>query len=136
MRRCLLRTAFVGGSQLLLFGGQSNASPFLGDTWIYDLEERRWEEVTGTSPEPRNLYVLGSVGARAVLFGGRTASGPVNDLWVFQNGSWSKLAAEGTQPPARSGADGAVLPEGILVFGGDSASGELNDLWRLQFPSE
>ncbi|MDZ4278684.1 MAG: kelch repeat-containing protein, partial [Dehalococcoidia bacterium] len=67
------------------------------------------------------------------LFGGRTADGPVNDLWLFDAASdtWTQQTAEGAPSP-RFGHDGALTAAGsLLVFGGSDGEADFDELWEL-----
>jgi hypothetical protein len=47
IERCLLRAAFDdAGGRLIIFGGQTDSDPFLGDTWSFDVATRTWSELT------------------------------------------------------------------------------------------
>lgn len=132
-KRCLLRTAHQPGSdKVVLFGGQSNSSAFLGDTWLYDPAARTWSELEAEGPSARNLYAMGTVDGTVYLFSGQTSEGPTDDLWTFDGASWAEVAVTGRTPPARSGADLAVLDGALIVFGGQGTAGDLSDTWVLQ----
>ena len=143
IERCLTRAVFdqVSGA-FILFGGQTDSAPYLGDSWqlAFDGAETSWTEITSDrSPSPRNLFsmVWDDERRRALLFGGQTDSGPVNDVWVFdaQEASWSQLATQGEAPSPRSGHDAVWLPgrRSMLVFGGQDDNGDQADLWELAF---
>lgn len=140
IRRCLMRAAWDTGAQrLLMFGGQTTGTPFLGDLWA--LEGNRWREITAEPvPSPRNFYALAydDEGGRAILFGGNTEEGPANDLWFFDSASesWSQQQPEGEGPSPRFGHDAVWLPasRSLLVFGGNDGQ-DLNDLWELSVPA-
>lgn len=137
IKRCLLRTVIdPGRGRLLLFGGQTDGTPFLGDLWAFDLADRAWSELVGEGPSPRNLY---SAVARVdqptmLLFGGSTGSGESDELWALDMASdrWSLMVVEGPPSP-RSGHDAVWLADlnAMLLFGGRDDNGDLNDLWRL-----
>ncbi len=136
VRRCLHRCARIA-DQMLLFGGQTDGRPFLGDTWLYDLEGERWQRRGGRSPSARNLYALIGALRSAWLFGGLAADGRTNDLWAFEAGrGWRRRRPGGTAPPARDGVEGALLivppTFRMLVFGGTDGERELDDLWELE----
>jgi hypothetical protein len=67
-----------------------------------------------------------------LLFGGSSDPGTVlNDTWVWNGRTWSRLAPA-TSPPARTGSDLAydAASRQLLLFGGADAAGEyLNDTW-------
>jgi hypothetical protein len=123
------------GARLLMFGGQTTDTPYLGDLWA--LEVDGWREITSEPrPSPRNFYamVFDFAGGRALLFGGDTDDGPVNDLWAFDSAAetWSRLTPEGDPPSPRAGHDAALGPDGrVYIFGGATDNQNQNDLWEL-----
>ncbi|HET9200630.1 MAG TPA: kelch repeat-containing protein, partial [Dehalococcoidia bacterium] len=138
VRRCLLRTVLDPRSgRIILYGGQTDDDPFLGDLWAFDPSTDTWTDLAAQGPAARNLYSLVVADQpAAVLFGGRTEAGAANDLWIldFLSDSWLQLTAAGESPPARSGHDAAWLAggNGLLIFGGrDGDQSLLNDLWQL-----
>jgi len=72
--------------------------------------------------------VLVALGDRVVLFGGRSASGPLADTWTWDGTDWTELSPA-HHPPARTFARAAEAAGAVLVFGGFTRSGELNDTW-------
>jgi len=136
IERCLVRAVWdAGRERLIMFGGQTTATPFLGDTWA--LTPEGWIELTPElSPSPRNFYamVYDEAASRALLFGGNTEDGLVNDLWAFDSASnlWAQLAVAGEAPSPRAGHDATIATGGaVYLFGGSDGSSELNDLWVL-----
>lgn len=141
VERCLMRAAWDPGKQrLLMFGGQTTGTPFLGDLWA--LTEGGWTEITtDDGPSPRNFYsfVFDDAAGRAILFGGDSADGPTNDLWFFDaaNDTWSKATPENEGPSPRFGHDAVWLPDrrSLIAFGGNDGTADLNDLWALSVPT-
>ena len=132
IKRCLHRIAHLQGlNRLVLFGGQTNGVPFLGDTWVFDPGSRSWREMKGKAPSPRNLYAAGATSDALYVFGGNGEGGELGDLWTFDGTEWAKLNAGDPSPGARGGIDFAVLEGRMLLFGGSDSSGELDDLWEL-----
>ncbi len=141
VERCLMRAAWdAGAGQLLMFGGQTTGTPFLGDLWA--LGDGAWREIAAQpKPSPRNFYAMAfdEEGRRLILFGGNTADGPLNDLWFFDTTTerWSQPSPQGEgPPPARAGHDAAWLPGShrLIVFGGQTTEGDSNELWELNVP--
>ncbi|HEY5657557.1 MAG TPA: kelch repeat-containing protein [Myxococcota bacterium] len=66
--------------------------------------QTRWSELKPTTrPPKRSEYdVAQAAGNRVYLFGGRAASGYLNDTWVWDGKVW-RLLSPTTRPPARSG---------------------------------
>ena len=137
VERCLMRGVWdPGANRFLMFGGQTTGTPFLNDIWR--LDEEGWSELIGEPrPSARNFYAMAFDGddGRLVLFGGRAAEGPLNDLWQFDSSSdtWSELQADGETPSPRSGHDAVWLTgrRSMMVFGGRGGSRDLNELWEL-----
>jgi len=141
-------------NRMIVFGGWNCCTtPYFNDTWILTSANGvggtpEWIQLspTGTLPSPR-------LGAEAVydpptdkmtIFGGTTASGLVNEVWVLRraNGlygtpSWSQLSPSGNLPLPRGGsvADPAVAYDAgygrMIIFGGNTPSGLVNDVWVL-----
>ena len=138
VERCLLRCGWDGDrNRLVLFGGQSNVSPFHGDLWSFDVEAQAWREIAGEGPSPRNLYAAFTDGSGGFyVFGGRDEDGDQADLWRFDLApeTWSLLSPEGEQPRARCCHDAVYLPgrNAALIFGGRNGGEELDDVWLLE----
>ena len=136
IERCLVRAVWdAARERLIMFGGQTTATPFLGDTWALTGSEGWLELTPQQSPSPRNFYAMAfdEVAGRALLIGGQTEDGPANDLWAFDaaSDSWARLTLDGESPSARAGHDAAFAAGSLYVVGGYDGSSELNDLWVL-----
>lgn len=144
IKRCLTRGIFdpVSGA-FIIFGGQADSAPFLGDTWQLTYPnptDAVWTEViSDRKPSSRNLFsmVWDDERRRALVFGGQTESGPTNDVWAFDAAArtWSAIPTQGEAPSPRSGHDAVWLPgrRSMLIFGGQDEAGNQNDLWELAF---
>ena len=142
IKRCLCRGAWDSvRHRFLMFGGQTDGTPFLGDLWAFD--GQTWTEIASEpKPSPRNFSAMAETDpGRIALFGGNTVDvpGPMNDLWFFDSvtDSWTLAQPEGEAPSARYGHDAVWLPESrrLIIFGGHDATGDLNDLWELTLPA-
>jgi len=142
LKRCLVRGVWdVKRDRFLIFAGQTDGQPFLGDLWA--LGANGWTEITSEpKPSPRNFYAMVATDSASVaLFGGNSADapGPKNDLWFLDtsNDTWTQVEVEGEAPSPRYGHDAVWLPETrkLIVFGGHDASGDVNDLWALSLPA-
>ncbi len=138
-KRCLIDGAWdTRKRRFLIYGGQSNEAPFLDDLWGWAPEIVDWAQIAREPhPSARNMYAMVYDTSRtaALLAGGRTADGPVNDTWIFHadGETWSQAAPQGELITARYGHDAAITPDGsIFVFGGTDGTANLNDLWRLE----
>lgn len=136
VKRCLTRCLWRPDAQsMLLYGGQTDDNPFLGDVWSLDAEKRAWtEQKPMPAPGARNLYgaTLDATGARWYVTGGNTPDGPASDTWVYAVAmdAWTKLEAA-TPPPARDSSDAAVAGSALYIFGGHDGTSEIADTWAL-----
>ena len=139
IKRCLHQCAFdPETNSLLLFGGQSNVTPILGDLWSYDPSRKEWTELLpeGEAPMPRFLssMVRDQNSKRLLLFGGSTLDGREDDLWSYtKNEGWAKLDPGDASPEARNSHAGTFVPDtdSYYMFGGTGGE-DLDDLWLLR----
>ena len=135
IKRCLTRCLWQAGS-LLMFGGQTDDNPFLGDFWALDVARGAWSERSAAPlPGPRNLYgaSLDGGGKRWYIVGGNTAQGPTDEVWAHETaaGAWSRIDAAGEAPPRRYSTDAAYADGKLYIFGGHDGTSEIDDMWAL-----
>ena len=73
------------------------------------------------------------------LFGGNDDESHFNDLWCYDNDTWTNLTPGGTKPSARTltALTYDPLNDRLLLFGGRDATGtQLADLWAFDLGSE
>lgn len=137
IKRCLTRCLWLPApGSMLLFGGQTDTNPFLGDFWTLDVANGTWtEDKPATLPDARNLYgaSLGADGRRWYIVGGNTAAGPNGETWAYDiaTGAWSRVDAAGEAPPARYSTDAAYAGGKLYIFGGNDGKAEIDDMWAL-----
>jgi hypothetical protein len=111
---------------VLLFGGEGS-SGVLGDTWLWNGLDAKWEEVGGLSdaPSARGGAQIAYDGEQLVLFGGYTGSGssktPLGDTWLWNGTAWTEVQPAQSPPAAHSGQmayDGRTA----VLYGGNSGS--------------
>lgn len=97
--------AYDGKSgRVLLFGGEGSGG-VLGDTWLWDGVNERWESlgVMSPGPSPRAGAQMAWDGTQLMLYGGYTGSGasktPLGDTWLWNGTAWSKVTPENSPPP-------------------------------------
>jgi hypothetical protein len=138
-------------NRMMVFGGMTNAcGSFSNDVWVLENANGLggapiWTQlfpVSGPAPRASHSAVYDSANNRMVVFGGGTATGSVNDVWVLQNANgvgtpaWTQLSPTGVPPSVRS-SHVAVYDSAnnrMVVFGGAGGvdvSGRLNDIWVL-----
>jgi N-acetylneuraminic acid mutarotase len=132
VERCLHRLVHLRSAGLLvLFGGQTTGTAYLGDTWLYDLDGKTWTAYEGPAPSPRNFYGATATRDAVYLFGGSGSEGSLADLWSFDGERWTKVRTRGKGPVPRNGHDVTLMGDRILFYGGSGDSGELADTWEL-----
>ena len=68
---------------VIIFGG-GRLPPLFDDTWTYKFEINEWTNLYPTSsPSPRHRMQIAFVDSMAVLFGGYSTGGELNDTWIF-----------------------------------------------------
>ena len=141
IERCLMRAVWdTVRDRLLMYGGQTTDTPFLDDLWA--LASTGWQQLPRSpNPDARNLYamVYDDRRKRAILIGGRTPAGQMNDVWLFDatDEFWTPTTVRTSRPTPRYGHDAAWVSETstILVFGGNDGLEDLNDIWQLTPPA-
>jgi hypothetical protein len=139
-KRCFLRAIWDPPSgQLLLFGGESDENPFLGDIWAFDPVSRAWEALPpgDRSPPPRSQYGAALVPDRGwiFVFGGAGEGGNLRDLWFYVPSvrGWGYTTIYGKDPGGHRGHDMAFVPHrlSIVLFGGVRGDQELQEVWEF-----
>ena len=93
--------AYIGGDQLLLFGGNDGA--YDDETWIYDLSDNTWTQKSpATKPPARGECAMAYIGSdQVVLFGGWRGTYD-DETWVYDlsANTWTQ-DSNTSQPSAR-----------------------------------
>ncbi|KAH7818221.1 uncharacterized protein MONOS_14245 [Monocercomonoides exilis] len=123
---------FSTKSKLYIWGGEG-PDGFYNDMWIFDYKRKTWtQEVQLDAPSARNmLFYTMNPGNNPdengvfFIFGGRSASGALNDLWKYElsTGSWTELipdelSPENNKPTPRYGGAAHYFDESIYITGG------------------
>ncbi len=123
----------VGGSSAILFGGETQTSSTLGDTWKWD--GTSWLQLSpANSPPPTAASALAydTAAGHFALFGGRTASGVTNATWIYGINDWTHIMP--TISPAARQSHQIVYDQvrhEYLMFGGWSGTSALGDTWTF-----
>ena len=128
----------------VLFGGTDGIAR-LDDVWEWD--GAGWSHVSPAQPggfsyRPSGrdgfVMVFDARAEHAVILGGETSLGCVDEVWSWDGGGWTRFFADNASvlPSPRTGA-AAVSDDAtgaLRLFGGGCAAGPLDDLWELQLP--
>ena len=137
--------AYLGGDQVLLFGGRTADAYDNDETWVYDLSANTWtNRMPVAAPSARYLHAMAYLGGDEVLlFGGFDAGGYDDETWVYDLSAniWTNKAPAAA-PTKREGAAMAYLGgDQVLLFGGSAGGDEtwVYDLgantWTNQAPA-
>lgn len=129
--------------RLIVFGGRAGSGP-RNDTWAFDLDARRWQELAAGSavkPQARFSMVAGidAQRNRMLISTGEQASGSFfDDVWAFDliDNSWSQVETTGARPNKRYGAAGGVAGGKLYVSHGFTDRGRYNDTWAFDLATE
>ena len=129
----------------IMFGGWTEDFESLGDTWVYNLNENRWENKSPTiAPGVRagHAFAYDAESDRAILFsGGKTGASDTlenwNDTWAYDydTNTWENLEPTNMPPPRLS----AVMvydneSDVCILFGGiPDGGGFLGDTWAYDY---
>ena len=137
--------AYIGGDQVLLFGGYDGSND--DETWVYDLSDNTWTKQSPTAkPSARYLHALANIGGdQVLLFSGWDGSYD-DETWVYDlsEDDWTQQSPT-TNPSARYahamayiGGHGPAEWQGyspaewqgdqVLLFGGDDGSND-DETW-------
>lgn len=112
--RFLHKMAYIGGDQVLLFGGDTDESDFIinNETWVYDLSDNTWTQDANTIlPSARVEHALSETSMDGssflVLFAGFD-SNRLDDTWTFGGGDYSL-------PVELSVFTGTITQNGVLL---------------------
>jgi hypothetical protein len=113
----------------------------LATVFLAEATGQIWTELlprTATSPSPRQnaSAILDPVGNCLVVFGGRSGTGNLNEVWAFQLDSlaWSNITPTSGPAPAPRFAHNCVYdPIGhtMVMWSGQGSSGFFNDVWTF-----
>jgi hypothetical protein len=146
--------AYIGGSKVVLFGGDHKYRRTNGginifnnnETWIYDLTQNTWtQKHPSVKPHERSRHAMAYIGGdQVVMFGGHyeeiTGTGTVGkwlgDTWVYDlsENKWTEYT-HNYHPSARSSfsfsetsMNGSKPP---VLFGGIDSDGYPMELWSF-----
>lgn len=126
--------------RLILSHGFTSERGRFDDTWAFDLNTRRWSNITPTGAKPlrRCLHhaVISAARDEMYLYGGCSSGAgpcPQGDLWILDlaRNEWRE-APLGNRPPGRQwyGITFDDARQRLVLFGG-SGNGQLGDAWEF-----
>jgi N-acetylneuraminic acid mutarotase len=140
--------SYIGGDQVLLFGGDDGAF-WADDTWVYDLSANTWTQmIPPASPSERHSHAMASLGGdQALLFGGYCAVplGNSDETWTYDLSEqiWTQMSPPTAPSARRRHAMAHIGTDQVLLFGGYDSSRDdetwvydLNaDTWTQMMPA-
>lgn len=136
IKRCLHDCLWTPDGRFLLYAGQTDGQPALGDLWSLDPTSAVWTRQGRPEPEARQLYALATLVSTAFVFGGADDERrPLGSLFLLDliSSAWTELQPDGELPAGRSGATLVADPgrDRLLLFGGIASDVPLGDIWQL-----
>jgi hypothetical protein len=132
--RCLHDCFTSTTGALVLFGGQDDDDPALGDLWV-TRADGSWRRLADPRLRARRLYALTEAGDQAWIFGGAGRDGRLlDDLWRVDRETlrFVRVDVDGRAPSGRSASTLIADPvRGRLLLFGGLAGGARSDLWQL-----
>jgi N-acetylneuraminic acid mutarotase len=132
--RCLHDCFTSATGELVLYGGQDNATASLGDLWV-TRSDGTWQRRDDPRSGARRLYAVAEAGPEAWVFGGLGADNDaLGDLWRIDRETleFERVSVSGTVPSARYGA--TLISDAargrLLLFGGQGQRARA-DVWQL-----
>lgn len=149
--------AYSGGTmhdgKVTLYGGETVTEDFnfvtLPDTWQYDVEARKWTELTPAPrydiDPPRNLGAAALVGDALYIHGGDVPGGelcgavfaqnPTDELWRFdlRRERWEQLSPHGSSVARLKRSRGVEVGGAMYIVGGydfQCADGAGSQVWN------
>ncbi|CAG9318075.1 LZTR1_6 [Blepharisma stoltei] len=134
-------------NSLIIFGGNQGSDINFNDVWEFNLTANLWNSLTPISttyPNPRMFHGcwIDDDNSMLYIFGGRSNSGPLNDLWRYDlvNLQWKQIDQKGDIPSARSAfawtkykdSDGNLK---LVSFAGFLKDEYTNELYIYDVPS-
>lgn len=122
---------------LVTFAGFTEQGRF-DDTWVFDVQNDTWTEVTpAAGPVERCLHTASydALRHRMIAYGGQR-SGPLDDIWAFDLDAhdWTELTPATDRPEGRFFAASIYdqRNDRVIVFGGNQGGlGLSNELWSF-----
>ncbi|KAI9139750.1 hypothetical protein BKA69DRAFT_615138 [Paraphysoderma sedebokerense] len=133
----------------VLFGGRTSDGNVLDDTWILDIQGRRWTQIDKPIRPPARFGAVAAADQpdtsnrrSIVIFGGKGPNGEIyNDVWGFDttDSLWYPTKPKGQSPPPMYGAIGGIAPRApgqeeklrLLATYGSDDKNLFTDTWVL-----
>jgi hypothetical protein len=107
--------------------------------WSFDIETEDYSPVSiksFISPSPRSDIAHTRLGSDIILFGGKSDTELLNDLYAFNLllQEWKSVETDSLDMPTpRRASCIAATQDYILIFGGITATGYSNELWKFDW---
>ena len=134
--------AYIGDDKVLLFGGYNDRRVMFSDTWLFDLSDGNWTELTpANAPSARASHAMVYMGDdKVMLFGGlRGGSNFNNETWIFDlsENSWTLIEPPVSPRSRFSHSMARIGNQKAMLFGGidriTGAAQSCQDTWIFDF---
>ena len=132
--------SIYGTDKVLLFGGETSWGHYINDTWIYDLGDNIWIQVSPENvPCERFYHKMSSIYGtdKVLLVGGSDLNNEYEETWTydFSDNAWVKKFPPGDLPrTTRNFAMAPIIGTGNVVLFGGYGNTQGNETWVYKFP--
>jgi N-acetylneuraminic acid mutarotase len=117
-----------------IFGG-TDSFVYSNSIYAFNFTSLSWSLINSVSefqPSPRIFTALFVFNSNLYVYGGQSAQGLRDDLWLFdiKNAKWTYITQAGSIPPARSQTAFYVTGNFFYVFGGITLNGVDNGFYK------
>lgn len=127
----------------IMYGGLSDVNPerILDETWVYDIDENTWTEMTPENSPPRSYggdLVYDSLNQKVLLWGGNIGDGDfLDEFWCYdyQTNTWTRIETN-PKPRGRYWQQMTFDPDigKVVIFGGaPPVPTMLRDTWLYDY---
>jgi hypothetical protein len=124
--------AYMGGDQVLLFGGGVATASETDETWIYDLSENAWIQKGPPSKPPKRIrHAMAYMGGDQVLLFGGSGWDVHEDTWIYdlRESTWIQQNPQSKPSWRYRHAMAYIGKDQVLLFGGDRTKDFCDDTW-------
>ncbi|OGU40818.1 MAG: hypothetical protein A2X61_15690 [Ignavibacteria bacterium GWB2_35_12] len=125
----------ISDGKVLLFGGDIGAGDYVSDTWIYDIQENNWINISTNypyRPPPCANAIMAQIDAGKTLFYGGWQFQYLTDTWLFNllEQKWIKIEPLSNPGNMGNSSMSNINKSEVVFWGGDHDGwGNYDELW-------